>query len=41
MRDVGAKQHPCLVPYDDLPESQRRKDTLFFAIVTALSQEIP
>lgn len=28
--------HPCLVPYEDLPIDQQRKDALFFAIVNAL-----
>lgn len=31
------KEHPLLVPYDELPESQRLKDHLFVAIVTALA----
>lgn len=33
-----AKTHPCLVPYADLPESQRIKDRLFSAIVGALAE---
>ena len=28
MKDPAAKTHPCMVPYADLPESQRRKDAL-------------
>lgn len=36
-KDAIAKTHPCLVPYDELPEAQRRKDALFRAIVVALS----
>jgi RyR domain-containing protein len=36
VRNNTAKIHPCLVPYDDLPEVQRRKDALFSAIVNAL-----
>lgn len=36
VRDNAAKVHPCLVPYDQLPEAQRRKDALFQAIVEAL-----
>lgn len=31
------KTHPCLVPYDELPYEQRKKDELFGAIVNALS----
>lgn len=30
------RTHPCLVPYEELPEQQRRKDHLFHAIVNAL-----
>lgn len=36
VRDNAAKVHPCLVPYDELPEAQRRKDALFHGIVKAL-----
>lgn len=31
------REHPCLVPFADLPEAQRRKDFLFGAIVGALA----
>lgn len=31
------KEHPCLVPYSELPEEDRRKDALFQAVVDALS----
>lgn len=31
------REHPCMVPYDQLPEEQRRKDALFKAIVNALA----
>ena len=36
VKDPAKKQHPCCVPYDDLPVAQRRKDALFGAIVHAL-----
>jgi hypothetical protein len=36
-KDADAKTHPCLVPYAQLPEEQRRKDAVFGAIVAALS----
>lgn len=29
------KEHPCMVPFDQLPESQQRKDRIFGAIVRA------
>lgn len=35
VKDEGAKTHPCLVPYDQLPVEQRLKDYLFVAIVEA------
>lgn len=34
--DRGAKIHPNLIPYDQLPAAQQRKDALFLAIVRAL-----
>ena len=37
VKDPEAKQHPCLVPYDDLPVEQRTKDYLFQAVVRALA----
>lgn len=35
-RHVGNRTHPCMLPYDELPESQKLKDALFLAIVDAL-----
>jgi len=32
-KDVEAKTHPCMVDYDDLPESQKVKDDIFKSIV--------
>jgi hypothetical protein len=29
------KEHPCMVPYPELPAAQRRKDHIFHAIVNA------
>lgn len=37
VKDADAKTHPCLMPYVQLPETQRRKDALFGAIVRALA----
>lgn len=34
-KDPEAKQHPCMVPYDQLPLEQRTKDYLFRAAVLA------
>lgn len=36
VKDPEKKEHPCMVPYEQLPEDQRRKDALFFAVVQAL-----
>jgi hypothetical protein len=36
VKDAEKKQHPCMVPYDQLPESQRVKDHLFGTIVKTL-----
>ena len=32
-----AKTHPCMIPYAELREFQRKKDALFLAIVRALA----
>lgn len=36
IKDADSKTHPCMLPYEQLPEDQRRKDALFGAIVRAL-----
>ena len=36
-KDPEAKTHPCIMPYEDLPEEQKRKDVLFGGIVSALA----
>lgn len=35
-KDAEAKTHPCIVPFDQLPEFQQKKDKLFCAIVDSL-----
>ena len=38
VKDAEAKEHPCFLPYDQLPVEQRAKDYLFTAVVrTCLS----
>ena len=36
VKDPEKKEHPCCVPYDELPLEQRIKDTLFASIVSTL-----
>jgi hypothetical protein len=36
VKDAERKLHPCFVPFDQLPASQKAKDHLFAAIVNAL-----
>lgn len=36
VKDAEAKTHPCIVPYEELPLFQKKKDALFCAIVDAL-----
>lgn len=35
-KDAEKKTHPCLVPFNELPPLQQKKDKLFCAIVDAL-----
>lgn len=35
IKDPEAKEHPCMLPYADLPISQRMKDYIFAAVVKA------
>lgn len=37
VKDPAAKTHPCFVPYDELPPSQKAKDYIFLAIVRELA----
>jgi hypothetical protein len=37
VKDVEKKEHPCYLPYSELPASQRAKDFIFAAIVKQLS----
>lgn len=33
VKDEEKKTHPCLVPYEELPESQRKKDRIFIQTI--------
>lgn len=35
VKDPEKKEHPCFVPYDQLPEGQKAKDALFVGVVNA------
>lgn len=39
VKDAERKEHPCFVPYDQLPVEQKAKDYLFRAVVHALKDE--
>lgn len=36
VKDAEKKEHPCCVPYYDLPVKQRVKDSLFTGVVRAM-----
>jgi hypothetical protein len=37
VKDADKKEHPCFVPYNELPPAQQSKDYLFRAIVHGLA----
>lgn len=37
VKDADKKEHPCYVPYDQLPEDQKAKDHLFKSIVAVFA----
>ena len=36
VKDFEKKTHPCLIPYEELPENQRLKDRIFVALVNSM-----
>jgi hypothetical protein len=40
VKDVAKKEHPCFVPYADLPPEQQRKDALFLATVRSMASAL-
>lgn len=38
VKNPAIKEHPCMVPYEDLPAEQKVKDALFHAIVRGLTK---
>lgn len=37
-KDPAKKEHPCMVPYAELPPEQRAKDGVFVGVVRAMAQ---
>lgn len=37
VKDPEKKEHPCFVPYSELPPNQRAKDAIFVNVVRAVS----
>jgi len=40
VKDPDKKEHPCFVPYAELPPEQQVKDAIFFAIVRACQSSV-
>lgn len=37
VKDPEKKEHPCFVPYEQLPPEQRRKDAVFLSVVRGMT----
>jgi len=37
VKDPAKKEHPCMVPYSELPPAQRVKDAIFVSVVRAMA----
>ena len=40
VKDADKKEHPCMVPYDQLPEEQKAKDHLFVTVVDSMARAL-
>jgi hypothetical protein len=40
LKDPVKKEHPCIVPYADLPAEQKAKDFIFRGVVHAIAREM-
>jgi hypothetical protein len=40
VKDPDRKEHPCFVPYADLPPAQRAKDGVYLAVVRAVAESL-
>lgn len=36
VKDPAKKEHPCMVPFEELPPEQQRKDHIFVGVVRAM-----
>lgn len=41
VKNPEAKEHPCFVPYEQLPAEQRAKDALFLTVVRGMAAAEP
>ena len=39
IKDPAKKEHPCIIPYADLPTEQKAKDFIFRGVVHAIARE--
>lgn len=39
-KDVEKKEHPCFVPYDELPPEQQKKDAIFVETVKTMAHAL-
>jgi len=40
IKDPEAKEHPCMVPFKELPTSQRAKDYIFRAVIHSMAKSL-
>lgn len=40
VKDPEKKEHPCFVPYDELPPAQKRKDGIFVSVVSLILEAL-
>jgi len=40
VKDAEKLEHPCFVPYDELPAAQKNKDHVFVGVVQAVAQAL-
>ena len=38
VKDPAKREHPCMVPYEQLPDEQKAKDALFIVVVRAMAR---